>query len=95
MLQRTLAGGRPYTTTALVGAVRRAGLRIRVDRFDLVGTVPATVLAPGNAAAYVQAPDELSATVGEATFHVGDRIRVAIEEADRSTGDLTFAPLSS
>ncbi len=95
VLQRTVAGGRPYTTTALVGAVRRAGLRVRVDRFDLVGTVPAEALAPGNASAYVQAPDELSATVGESTFHVGDRIRVAIEEADRWTGDLTFAPRST
>jgi len=93
VLNRTLAGGRPYTTTALIGAVRRAGLRIRVDRFDLVGTVPAAALAPGNVAAYVQAPDELSATVGDVTFRVGDRIRVAIEEADRSTGDLTFTPL--
>ncbi|MEJ7765034.1 MAG: RNB domain-containing ribonuclease, partial [Acidimicrobiales bacterium] len=93
VLNRTLAGGRPYTTTALIGAVRRAGLRIRVDRFDLVGTVPAAALAPGNVASYVQAPDELSATVGDVTFRVGDRIRVAIEEADRSTGDLTFTPL--
>jgi ribonuclease R len=93
VLQRTLAGGRPYKTTALIGAVRRAGLRIRVDRFDLVGTVPSENLAPGNAAAYVQAPDELSATVGEVTYRVGDRIRVAIDEADRSTGDLDFAPL--
>jgi ribonuclease R len=92
VLQRTVAGGRPYTTTALIGAVRRGGLRIRVDRFDLVGTVPVEALAPGNREAYVQAPDELSATVGEATFHVGDRIRVAIQEADRATGDLTFAP---
>ena len=93
VLQRTVAGGRPYTTSALVGAVRRAGLRIRVDRFDLVGTVPSATLAPGNAAAYVQAPDELSATVGEITYRVGDRIRVAIDEVDRSTGDLLFAPL--
>jgi len=95
VLQRTLAGGRPYKTTALIGAVRRAGLRIRVDRFDLVGTVPSENLAPGNAATYVQAPDELSATVGEVTYRVGDRIRVAIDEADRSTGDLDFAPLST
>ena len=73
--------------------MRRAGLRIRVDRFDLVGTVPSATLAPGNAAAYVQAPDELSATVGEVTYRVGDRIRVAIDEVDRSTGDLLFAPL--
>jgi exoribonuclease R len=95
VLQRTVAGGRPYTTTALIGAVRRAGLRVRVDRFDLVGTVPAAALAPGNVQAYVQAPDELSATVGEATYHVGDRIRVAVDEADRATGDLTFAPAAS
>jgi len=95
VLSRTVAGGRPYKTTALIGAVRRAGLRIRVDRFDLVGTVPATTLAPGNVAAYVQAGDELSATVGDLTFHVGDRIRVAIEEADRSTGELTFTPLTA
>ncbi len=93
VLARTVAGGRPYTTTALIGAVRRAGLRVRVDRFDLVGTVPAAALAPGNAAAYVQAPDELSATVDDVTFHVGDRIRVAVDEADRSTGDLTFSPV--
>ena len=92
VLQRTVAGGRPYTTTALIGAVRRGGLRIRVDRFDLVGTVPIEALVPGNRAAYVQAPDELSATVGDATYHVGDRIRVSIQEADRATGDLTFAP---
>ncbi len=92
VLARTVAAGRPYTTTALIGAVRRAGLRVRVDRFDLVGTVPAAALAPGNVAAYVQAPDELSATVDGVTFHVGDRIRVAVDEADRVTGDLTFAP---
>jgi ribonuclease R len=95
VLQRTVAGGRPYTTTALIGAVRRAGLRVRVDRFDLVGTVPIEALAPGNKEAYVQASDELSATVGDVTFHVGDRIRVAIQEADRATGDLTFAPAPS
>jgi len=93
VLARTVAGGRPYTTTALIGAVRRAGLRIRVDRFDLVGTVPAAVLAPGNVAAYVQAPDELSATVDDVTYRVGDRIRVAVDEADRATGDLTFTPV--
>ncbi len=92
VLQRTVAGGRPYTTTALVGAVRRAGLRIRVDRFDLVGTVPVEALAPGNKEAYVQAPDELSAAIGDVTHHVGDRIRVSVEDADRTTGDLTFAP---
>ena len=95
VLQRTVAGGRPYTTTALIGAVRRAGLRIRVDRFDLVGTVPIEALAPGNKEAYVQAPDELSAKVGEATYHVGDRIRVSVQEADRATGDLAFAPAPS
>ena len=95
VLSRTVAAGRPYTTTALIGAVRRAGLRVRVDRFDLVGTVPAASLAPGNTAAYVQAPDELSATVDDVTFRVGDRIRVAIEEADRATGELTFTPLPS
>jgi len=95
VLQRTVAGGRPYKTTALIGAVRRAGLRIRVDRFDLVGTVPLEALAPGNKEAYIQATDELSATVGDTTYHVGDRIRVAVEEADRATGDLTFAPAAT
>ncbi len=93
VLSRTVAAGRPYTTTALIGAVRRAGLRVRVDRFDLVGTVPAASLAPGNAAGYVQAPDELSATVDDVTYSVGDRIRVAVEEADRATGELTFTPM--
>jgi len=90
ILGRTVAGGRPYRTSALIGAVRRGGLRVRVDRFDLVGIIPKEVLAPGNPESYVQAPDEMSATVGSVTYRVGDRIRVAIAEADRNTGDLTF-----
>lgn len=92
ILDRTIVAGRPYTASALIGAVRRGGLRVRVDRFDLVGMIPREVLAPGNAEAYQQADDEMSATVGAMTYRVGDRLRVAIAEADRATGELTFEP---
>ena len=90
ILDRTISVGRPYTASALVGSITPNGLRVRVDRFDLVGTIPAEAL--GVERRLEVSENGLEANTPAGLVHVGDRMRVRIAEVDRGTGFLTFEP---